>query len=148
MLGLRLGVTRISLSPQHLSQAAVEGRVDEISVLLCHGLDVNAVNKEGDTALHLASRHGQKEVVQRLADAFPNETIENNRGLKALDEAAQADYTQCAAFIQSFIDDGKVQALQEHCRFETKRLRNMNRTKVFQRGLVFDRTRPLWMSAC
>lgn len=99
-------------------------------MLLCHGWNIDAVNDEGDTALHLASRHGRAGVARRLAEAFPNEEIKNRRGFTALDEAIQAGRDGCSSCIRDFADFGKAEALEEHCRIERDRLEKVRRNKV------------------
>lgn len=101
-----------------------------MAVLICHGLDVDAVNDDGNTALHLASIHGNSAVAQCLAEAFPNEELRNHRGLTALDEAVRAGNTQCTSCIQHFGDHGKAQALQTHRELERIRLEKLRRKKV------------------
>lgn len=113
-----------------LAQAAIEGRVEEISTLICHGLDIDAVDDEGNTALHLASRHGRAAVARRLAEAFPNEELRNRRGFTALDEAIQAQRMQCTSCIRNFADIGKAHMLKEHCNIEKDRLEKLRRKKV------------------
>ncbi|CAM9855014.1 unnamed protein product [Hapterophycus canaliculatus] len=107
-------------------------------MLLCHGLDVDAVNDEGNTALHLASRHGRAGVVRRLAEAFPNEEIRNRRGFTALDEAIQAGRDRCSSCIRDFADFGKAEALEEHCHFERNRLEKARRNKEILYGRDLD----------
>lgn len=101
-----------------------------MSVLINHGWFVNSTNNDGDTALHLASRHGNSKVVQRLAEAFPDEQIKNRRGLTALDEASQADQTQCANYIRKFVNHGKAEVLEEHRNTEICRLQKRRRNAV------------------
>lgn len=112
------------------TQAAIEGRDEEMSTLICHGLYVDAVDDEGNTALHLASRHGRVGVARHLAEAFPNEDLRNHRGLTALDEGIQAGRTGCTSCIRDFAEFGKSQALQAHCLLEKDRLENIRRKKV------------------
>lgn len=97
---------------------------------MCHGLDIDAVDDDGNTALHLASRHGRVDVARRLAEAFPNEDLRNHRGFTALDEGIQAGRTGCTSCIRDFADFGKAQALQAHCLIERDRLQSTRRKKV------------------
>lgn len=106
-----------------------------MSTLICHGLDVDAVNEDGNTALHLASRHGTTAVLQRLTEAFPNEEIKNHRGFTALDEAILAGRTRCTTYIRRFAGHDKAQALEKHCSIERLRLETLRRNKVRPRFL-------------
>lgn len=103
-----------------------------MNTLICHGLDIDAVDDEGNTALHLASRHGSARVTRRLAEGFPNEELRNNRGFTALDESIQAGRMGCADCVRDFTYFGKVHALQQHCLSEKTRLENARRKKVRQ----------------
>lgn len=51
-----------------LERAAAEGNVRRIRELIQEGADVNQQDDMGDTALHLASREGNKSVVRGLLD--------------------------------------------------------------------------------
>lgn len=99
-------------------------------MLISHGLEIDAVNEDGNTALHLASRHGMVEVSQRLAEAFPDEEIQNRRGFTALDEAIQADRTQCTGCARDFAGHVKAQALEKQRNAERNRLEKRRRDKV------------------
>lgn len=99
-------------------------------MLISHGLEIDAVNEDGNTALHLASRHGMVEVAQRLAEAFPDEEIKNRRGFTALDEANQAGRTQYTGHVRDFAGHVKTQALEKQCNAERNRLEKRRRDKV------------------
>eukprot|EP00903_Cladosiphon_okamuranus_P006423 g6285.t1 len=105
-----------------------------MSTLICHGLDIDAVDDEGNTALHLASRHGRVGVARCLAEAFPNEDLRNHRGFTALDEGIQAGGTGCTSCIRDFAEVGKFQALQTHCLMEKDRLENVRRKQEILYG--------------
>ena len=101
-----------------------------MDALICHGLDIDAVDDEGNTALHLASRHGRGGVARRLAEAIPNEELRNCRGFTALDESIQAGRTGCAECVRDFTYSGKAHALQEHFLLERDRLEKARRKRV------------------
>lgn len=109
--------------------------MNALSILLCHGLDVDAVNVDGNTPLHLASRHGMTKAVLYLAGAFPDESLKNNLGFTALDEATSARHAPCADCIQDFTRHGKLNAIQNHYRAERDRLEKLRRDKV-QRNIT------------
>ncbi|CAM9223449.1 unnamed protein product, partial [Sphacelaria rigidula] len=73
----------------YFAQAATDDDHDALGLLLCHGWNVDAVNNDGDTALHLASKHGAAKAANALADGFPDDNIRNRRGFTALDEATR-----------------------------------------------------------
>lgn len=105
-----------------------------MSLLISHGLDIDAVNQDGNTALHLASRHGMIEVAQCLAEAYPDEEIKNRKGFTALDEAVQADQARCTAGggVRGFADRGKAraQAVEKQRDAEINRLEKRRRERV------------------
>lgn len=105
-----------------------------MSLLIGHGLDIDAVNEDGNTALHLASRHGMIEVAQCLAEAYPDEEIKNRKGFTALDEAVQADQARCTANsgVRGFADREKAraEAIVKQRDAERNRLEKRRRDKV------------------
>jgi ankyrin repeat protein len=54
--------------------------LDALKLCLSLGADVNAVNKNGDTALHGAAKHGFVNVIQTLADAGARLQPKNRNG--------------------------------------------------------------------
>lgn len=55
-----------------------------VSAALTLGSDIDAVNRNGDTALHVASAQGAIEVVRLLADRGANLNVRNGKGLTPL----------------------------------------------------------------
>lgn len=111
-------------------QAATDGCANALTILLSHGLEVDAENDDGNTALHLASRHGMAGAARALAEAFPDEEIKNHRGFTAVDEATAAGRTQCTNCIRDFSRRGKLEAIEVHCKVERDRLETLRRHKV------------------
>ncbi|XP_038135248.1 cyclin-dependent kinase 4 inhibitor C-like [Cyprinodon tularosa] len=67
---------------QHLSvthDAAREGFVDTVRVLIHHGADVNRVDQHGNLPLHLAEREGHQEVVKLLLEHTADHRGPNTR---------------------------------------------------------------------
>mmetsp|Transcript_21620 Transcript_21620/g.71579 ORF Transcript_21620/g.71579 Transcript_21620/m.71579 type:complete len:88 (+) Transcript_21620:482-745(+) len=63
-----------------LHRAAGTGRSRIVELLLSEGVDVNARDKEGNTALHLAMYEQQEESCVSLIRAGASTTIKNNEG--------------------------------------------------------------------
>lgn len=71
-----------------LIEAAKNGEQDRIAVLVNGGADVNARDKDGYTALHIAAIHNNPESIQKLIDCGANVEARNNHGYTALNAAA------------------------------------------------------------
>lgn len=77
-------------------RAAARGFGDIAQLLIAAGADVNAVNRDGDTALILASRNGHARVVHILLRSGALPGIENRWGKTALHYAVHANCTLIA----------------------------------------------------
>jgi len=82
-----------------LHDAAADGDVKKVRAWLDLGVDVNAQNRNGNTALHIASREGKADVVRLLrAQSGIDETIENSFGQTpaacAKDKAVKAAFAE------------------------------------------------------
>lgn len=81
-----------SVMQQNMVDAINSKDVEQLKKLIDEGADINAVNKDGETALHLATRVAQSSsVVQMLLDAGADVNAKNNNGSTALMLAA--DYS-------------------------------------------------------
>jgi ankyrin repeat protein len=72
--------------------ASLSGNVEVSRVLVEHGADVRAQNKEGSTPLHLASRHGTVGVARFLLEQGADVATEDNEGLTPLHLASREGY--------------------------------------------------------
>jgi cytohesin len=72
--------------------ASLSGNVEVSRLLVEHGADVRAQNKEGSTPLHLASRHGSVGVARFLLEHGADVTTEDNEGLTPLHLASREGY--------------------------------------------------------
>jgi hypothetical protein len=68
-------------------RALVNSGIEAVKAAVALGADVNAVNEDGDTALHLAAHHGFNTVVRYLVSQGANPNAENARGHTPLDRA-------------------------------------------------------------
>jgi uncharacterized protein len=71
-------------SPDELRQAAMIGDVDTVLKMIERGVDVNAIDQDGRSALHLASFDGFDEVVDLLLDRGADPRQVDGKGRTAL----------------------------------------------------------------
>eukprot|EP00064_Thunnus_orientalis_P014051 superscaffoldBa00002389_g14092 len=83
--------------------AAREGFVDTVRVLLDHGADVNLVDDQGNLPLHLAARQGHLEVVQMLIGRTAEPNMFNSQGCTAGQLASLHQRTNTAAYIDEYL---------------------------------------------
>jgi ankyrin repeat protein len=55
--------------------AAIRGHITTVSALIAAGANVNAANRDGNTALTLATHEGHDETAFRLLNAMPPQEI-------------------------------------------------------------------------
>ncbi|EHK51017.1 hypothetical protein TRIATDRAFT_186587, partial [Trichoderma atroviride IMI 206040] len=83
-----------------LRLAAAEGYVQSAKALLDKTTATDPVDSEGNTALHLASRHGHAELVCVLLDSDKfSKDLPNEGGMTAMHLAAREGYTEAVAII-------------------------------------------------
>ena len=70
-----------------LSIAALMGHTKVVALLLEHGADINARNRDGGTALHSAAFLGRAETVKLLLDKGADTTLRSSMGGTAIDGA-------------------------------------------------------------
>ncbi len=70
--------------------------------LIRHGADVNLQNKYGHTALMLAAKYGQADLVRILLKHGARVGMRDNNGHTALDYAYQMEHQQVAALIEDY----------------------------------------------
>lgn len=73
-----------------LRQAVIANAPGVVKLLLDKGVDVDAANFSGDTALHLAARYGRLEIVKSLLTKNASVTAKENAGLTPLHAAINA----------------------------------------------------------
>ena len=80
------------------SLGAEEDTIEAMKLMIARGVDVNAVNELGETALHGAAQRGADKVVAFLAEQGATLDVKNRRGRTPLDEAiGQADESDGAS---------------------------------------------------
>ncbi len=84
--------------------------IEAITMLLAHGVDVDAVNNAGDTAVHGAAQRGANEVVKFLASRGAHLNVKNMQGRTPLDVAAgQREHAATAALLRQLVGESPPQ---------------------------------------
>jgi hypothetical protein len=64
------------------------GAIESIKMLMARGVDINAVDDAGDTAVHGAVQRGANDVIRFLAASGASLNVKNQQGRTPLDAAA------------------------------------------------------------
>lgn len=91
-----------------LQSAAQAGDLPQVQDLLANGADVNGVDGEGNTALHLAANNGHLEVVRALLDGGADANAQDAQGWTPIFKAAYNHEMDCgfAPVVQALVDAG------------------------------------------
>jgi ankyrin repeat protein len=81
--------------PEYVKKALKENKWEPVEEFMCEGsLNAQAVDKDGNTLLHLAATYNADKIIHELLMWFPfDETIFNNDGLASIHIAAQKKNT-------------------------------------------------------
>jgi len=77
-----------------INGAAVGGDTEAVKEFLATGTDVNAKNYYGETPLHLAGKHGQKEIAELLIAEGADVNAKNNYGKTPLHHSSGAGHRE------------------------------------------------------
>ena len=83
-----------------LIDAARKGDINRIKKLLDKGADVNAKDKDGETALMAAALRGHTEIVQFLLNKGADVNAKRNDGTTALMAAAREGHTETVRILK------------------------------------------------
>src|SRR5882672_896012 len=103
LLGAGLAAPAVAASRFALADAAEQGDKTGVRKLLETGVDINAAQVDGTTALHWAAYHDDAEMVALLVRAGANVNAVNRYGLPPL---AQACTNGNAAIVKLLLDAG------------------------------------------
>jgi ankyrin repeat protein len=82
-----------------LKQAAMRGDTTQVQQLLDKGVDVNAKDSNGETALMEAAGNGHTEVVKQLLAKGADVNAKSSYGYTALLYAADKGHTECVGLL-------------------------------------------------
>ena len=97
LLGLDINLVQGDRKETPLQMAVRGNHGDTVGTILevfGYLVDVDKQNANGDTALHVATRKGFKEIVESLCDAEANPLLKNDEGRKPLEEAKKFSIQQ------------------------------------------------------
>lgn len=83
-----------------LHNCAINGCNQVCEFLLRHGADMDARTRQGDTALHLAAKHNNADLVSLLLGFHADYTLQNEDGLTAEQIASDRGYSRIVEIIQ------------------------------------------------
>lgn len=96
--GIASGSAQTALPPLHA--AAIKGDLDTVQILLAEGVNINARDSLGRTALMLAAMGRLKNLVVALMDAGADATLRDQAGLNAADHAQRAGHADWLPLLQ------------------------------------------------
>ena len=76
-----------------------ENSIEQIREILESGVDINAKNNWGDTALHIASREGHTDIVAMLLEKGADVNAKSDGGYTALISASESGHTETVAML-------------------------------------------------
>jgi hypothetical protein len=100
----RLFVDRLAKGPfaaEHLSHSAATGDLATVKALLHRGVDVNARNASGTTALYGAAVEGQVAVIEYLLDKGADKDIRNSVGQSVVEAARSMNHPDAVHLLRA-----------------------------------------------
>lgn len=97
--GANPNITHLEAGSTPLDYAAVKNELDIAQLLLDHGADARAVNRNGSTALHLAAARGYTSVARLLLDHGASIVALDSSGSSPLDEAAWKGFADTCSLL-------------------------------------------------
>ncbi|MFA5075051.1 MAG: ankyrin repeat domain-containing protein [Candidatus Babeliales bacterium] len=85
-------------------RSAKEGNLNLLKMLLLHGVDINTVDNEGETALHWAAAKGKFNIASFLVQNGANTAIQDLAGYTPLIRAISKNKISLANFLLDFCD--------------------------------------------
>ena len=90
----------------------MHGYLSIANLLLQAGATVDAVNKWGQTALHLAASWGKIQVVEALLNAGADKAVKSNIGETALDEAQEQNHPAIVKLLRDWPQEATAAAAE------------------------------------
>lgn len=83
-----------------LCEAVLSGDLSKVKSLIESGIDINAPDAQGSTALHIASSNGKVDITQLLIDSGAQINITNRFGYTPLQDAIRNNQTEVAELLR------------------------------------------------
>ena len=93
-------INSCATTPKMLIQSAESGDYAEVKRLIEEGVNVNARDWDGHTALMFASKKGNTEITKLLIDAGTDVYVQNEEGYTALNYADQFEQINVAELLR------------------------------------------------
>jgi cytohesin len=117
ILFMSLWLLTLPVLSDPLHDAVEEGTVEQVRRLLQSGIDINARDDDGETALHEAAEAGRLEMVRLLVEAGATRGVRDVEGETPLHEAVEDGHLEVVRYlvlhgapvniINSFDDEGR-----------------------------------------
>jgi len=89
-------------------EIAQEGKEDDLKEAILLGLDLNRADENGMTALMVATKHANLDVVKMLIENGANPRLKNKRGERAADLAPKSGQgRKCLNILNKDLDNDK-----------------------------------------
>jgi len=90
---------KITGTSEDLCRAVRSGDIERVRLLVSAGVDVNAKDKDGNTALHVAAGNGHAEIVELLIAKGADVNAQGYFGRTPLHRASAADHKKIAELL-------------------------------------------------
>lgn len=104
-------LTTVYATPLH--QALIDINEDKVRLLVKEGADVNTLDKNGKTALHLASSIGRYSLVEFLVEAGADVHVKDNKHKTALVYAIEKNHIKVIVYLSNKANEPVLKAKED-----------------------------------